>query len=76
MYPMTRCPDSRIVACALRLPMPGGTVTRLFSNRDASDRSPLTVAAPCGLCTHFPMSSGKRQLCAEYSTLPVTRAFA
>ena len=37
--------------------------------------NPLTVAGPCGLCTHFPCSLGGVSCEAEYSTLEFVKDF-
>jgi len=41
---------------------PAGRWDRAGRSAASERRSPLTVAAPCGICTHFPGAPGERQL--------------
>jgi hypothetical protein len=75
-YPMARSPDSRIFTNRRRLPAPehsGGHHRRdKPRGADTPIHSPLTVAGPCGPCTHFPWPRGSSRgiphSSAEYST--------
>src|SRR5262249_28979425 len=60
----TRCPDSRVVATPRVFP-------GFFEPSDVSRRcrSPLTVAGPCGISTHFAWPPGQTSDCYDAANI-------